>query len=81
VTYKKRNLHGGMCGGMRELMTAHDCFDAVFPHFMKKCVRERHVDEDQIQVPFFYTLFSRPSLAMAATLEVRLDARACYSFA
>lgn len=65
----KHVMGGGMCGGWRPPMTDTDCLDSVLPHFMHHCVRHGNIDDDQIQVPFFYTTFARPSSVMVNALR------------
>merc|ERR1711998_237091 len=71
--YEKNILVAGVCGGEREIMTAGDCLEHAMPYFIK-CATSRdtpgaYLQDNMLPVPFFTSLFTRPSALMAESLR------------
>ena len=71
--YQKNVVVAGVCGGEREIMVDGDCMEHVMPDFIK-CASSRdvpggYIHDNMLPVPFFTSLFTRPSALMAESLR------------
>ena len=65
---KKPLLNAGICGGERDMLTS-GCLPTILRIFSAKgCLEEMH--EFMLLIPFYYTLFRRPSPSMVIALRM-----------
>jgi len=65
---KKPLLNAGICGGERDMLTS-GCLPSILRRFISKgCLEEMH--EFMLLIPFYYTLFRRPSPSMVKALRM-----------
>ena len=65
---KKPLLNAGICGGERDMLTT-GCLPSILRRFVSKgCLDEMH--EFMLLIPFYYTLFRKPSPAMVKALRM-----------
>ena len=61
-------LNAGICGGERDILTT-GCLPSILRRFISKgCLEEMH--EFMLLIPFYYTLFRRPSPSMVKALRM-----------
>jgi hypothetical protein len=82
--YDKHVMVAGVCGGEREIMTKGDCLSEAMPNFIG-CAASRtsggYMQDNMLAVPFFTSLFSRPSPLLGSYMEkVRILLYYCSSF-
>jgi hypothetical protein len=76
--YSQTVLNTAICGGEPEFFTDGACITKTFPLY-EKCLKEQprmHLPDAVMLVPFFHSVFSKPSALMAHELSVirnRLD--------
>ena len=68
----KHMLNAGICGGEREMLTTGNCLPKILKNFVN-CVtkpdRYQHLNEFELSIPFYYSLFRRPGPKLLKTLR------------
>mmetsp|Transcript_25939 Transcript_25939/g.37191 ORF Transcript_25939/g.37191 Transcript_25939/m.37191 type:complete len:370 (-) Transcript_25939:89-1198(-) len=71
--YTRKVLNAGICSGVSAMFNENPCIDIYFPQFAR-CAklreRELYMDSLMLNIPFFHTIFSKPSSTMAKAMKL-----------